>query len=121
VHGSDEGEGAEEEQGGCRGQCDSERAVPEYLNGVVREVVEDKVDHELGTDQRGEGERVEQEGDQAEGAGAATKGEVEGGDEDLGERGDQLGEAEVGMTSARLAALMSSMTALPQPAAAAMR
>ena len=37
-HGGDEGEGAEQEQDGCRGQCDTQRAVPERRNGLGREV-----------------------------------------------------------------------------------
>ena len=77
-----------------RGQCDTQRAGPERRDGVGREVPEDEIDHELHADQRGQGERVQQEGDQAEDAGAATEGEIEGGDEgqrqDLGDWGDQL-------------------------------
>jgi hypothetical protein len=63
---------------------------------VPREVGKDQVDHELHADQGRQGERVEQEGGEAEGTAAAPEGEVEGGDEcqcqDLGERRDQLGD-----------------------------
>ena len=95
-HGGDEAKGAEQEQDGRRGQCDAQRAGPECRNGVGREVSEDEIDHELHADQRRQRERVQQVGDEAEGAGAAAEGEVEGGDEgqrqDLGDWGDQLGE-----------------------------
>ena len=95
-HGADEGKGSEQEHDGCRGQCDTQRAGPECLDGVVREVGEDEIDHELHADQRRQGERVEEVGDEAEDAGSASEGEIEGGDEgqrqDLGEWSDQLGQ-----------------------------
>ena len=72
------------------------RAGPECRTGVGREVPEDEIDHELHADQRGQGKRVQQEGDEAEDAGAATKGEIEACDkgqrQDLCHWGDQLGE-----------------------------
>ncbi len=47
------------------------------VDGVIGKLTEHEVDHELHADQRRQRERVEQEGDEAEGAGAAPDCEVE--------------------------------------------
>ena len=124
-HGDGEGEGAEQEQYGRDGQGDAEWAGAQGVDGVGGEFGEDEVDDELNADQRGQGEGVEEVGGQAERSAAATEGEVEAGDRAsariCASGATSWVKAEVGMTSARLAALISSTTALPPPATAPMR